>query len=312
MKKFYLLSLGFFLLSGIIHAQFSLTYNTHGLLAGNIHDYIIAGNANEGSAGAYQIWDFSDLKQLKSGGGLASNINSTSSLTGYPGLIEEANTIIEEDGNNFLFRIDENKIEHVGLITSNGTVYHYTSPLIKMKYPFTYNDKIEGNFSGYYLVNDVEKPIKGNYEVVSDGFGKLILPGGIELGNTLRVKTSRTNEYSPGSWLTTTTYRWYVPQVRYPVLVVIKQANPGSDSKTIKTAYYKNAANIPDEAEVQDIENTFNIYPNPYFDELTIHYSIESDESIVSLKIYDTSGRMLRKLINNQKTPKGDYDYKIN
>ena len=312
MKKFYLLFLLVFSFAAG-NAQFSLTYKTHGILTGDAHDYTLTNLVDQGPAGAAQTWDFSGLNPDEKQSSLTSHmLNAVYLKSG--GDIPLANTVIEEYGNKFFFRAGEDALEQYGLVTKNNMVISYDKPFVKMKYPFTFGDSYQGNFSGTLKSGSVTRNIKGKYAVSADGYGKLILPGGVELNNTLRIKTVRKNLYGSNSWVSTTTYRWYVENVRYPILVVIRQDTP-NQSNIIKTAYFTHAASLMNATDEKLNElnldgGELSVYPNPFVSELHVDYSLHADGK-VTIELYDMSGKKIRTYLNNESQPAGYHTYTI-
>jgi hypothetical protein len=311
-KNLLLLAVGLFIF-GSSFSQFMMTYKSHGILIGDAHDYILTEMIEEGPAGAGQTWDFSGMKQLKEGGNLTSNMLDPIGFE-HSSKIPAANTIIEEFGNKFYFNVDNNKIEHFGLVTSNEVVFHYTKPIVKMQYPFTYGDSFTGSFEGKYTTSNNSRDLKGTYNVEADGYGKLILPGNVELSNVMRVKSTRKKEYT-SHWVSTVTYRWYVPEVRYPVLVIIKQLT-SSTEKTIKAAYYKDAGSIESDPSILAVDEfsghqDLKVYPNPFENFVHLQYKVEK-EAKVNIAIFDESGKKVKTVVDNLNKPAGLHDVTLN
>ncbi|HYX05686.1 MAG TPA: T9SS type A sorting domain-containing protein [Bacteroidales bacterium] len=312
MKKLYLLFVLVFLFAAG-NAQFSLTYKTHGILAGDAHDYTLTKLVDQGPAGAVQTWDFSRLTSDEKQSSLTSHmLNAVYLKSG--GDIPRANTVIEEYGNKFFFRADENALEQYGLITKNNMVISYEKPFVKMKYPFSFGDSYKGDFSGTLKSGSVTRNIQGKYSVSADGYGKLLLPGGVELNNTLRVKTVRKNLYGSNSWVSTTTFRWYVENVRYPVLVIIRQDTP-NQSNIIKTAFFTHAASLMNATDEKLNElnlhgDELSVYPNPFIRELHVDYSLNTAGE-VSIELYDMAGKKIRTYLDNESQTAGYHTYTI-
>lgn len=312
MKKIYIVSVLVFLFAAV-NAQFTLTYKTHGILAGDAHDYTLTNHVEQGLAGASQTWNFSGLKPDEKQSELTSHMLNAVYLK-KGGDIPQANTVIEEYGNKFFFRAGEDALEQYGLVTKNNMVITYDKPFVKMKYPFSFGDSYQGNFSGTLKSGSITSNIQGEYSVTADGYGKLILPGGVELNNTLRIKTVRKNIYGSNSWVSTTTYRWYVENVRYPVLVVIRQDTP-NQSSIIKTAYFTHAASLMNatDDELNELSlhgGNLNVFPNPFVREVHVAYSLNADEK-VTIELFDMSGKKVRTYLNSVSQPAGYHTYTI-
>ncbi len=305
MKKIYLIILGVSLIGITIIGQTILTYSTHGLIPGTSHDFIFTNNKDEGPGGANVIWDFSDL--TPSNKTLTSHMLKPVNLENSNEIIQ-ANTVIEEFGNLFYFKVNTDIIEQYGTVSCN-TVTIYDKPFVKLKFPFSYGDKVTGNYSGIQQSANTKVPVKGTYEISGDAFGTLILPGNITINDVLRVRQIRTIENDDKSIITEITYRWYIDNVRYPLFVIVKYLTP-KESYTYQTAYYAHAGDRYKSAtSITDLQsiNEFSAYPSPYHEQLTISYEIEKDGN-VQIDLFDISGRLAKTILNNTKQTAG-YHY---
>ncbi len=306
MKKIYLILLGIAISAFILNGQISLNYSTHRIIAGDSHDFKFANNTSEGVSGNNIIWDYSGLKY--NGKTLTSHMLNPANID-KSNEIPQANTIIEEFGNYFYFNVENNIMEQYGAVSCN-TITKYDKPFLKLKFPFTYGDKATGDYSGIQLSNNSQVPVKGTYEVESDGYGTLILPGNITIDNVLRVKQTRTIDYGNNSEnLTETTYRWYSSNVRYPLLVIIKYKTSQKEYIS-QTAVYahageqlKSATSIPPVNADLDLQ----VFPNPYNDKLTINYAIQKSGK-VKIELYDNEGKLINTIVNIKKQDAGNYN----
>lgn len=283
----------------IAQAQIKMTYKSHGIVAGDTHDFVIAENMNEGPAGKRILWDFSALKP--SGTNLTSHMLSSQSVDPSQ-QIASSNTVIQEFGNNFFFNVNNSGIEQYGTMACN-TVTKYDKPFVKMKYPFTYGSNVSGSYSGTQISGAVKSSVKGTYELSGDAYGTLILPGNVTYDNVLRVKQTRTVQYEGSTSLTKEiTYRWYAAGVRYPILVVIKYDNNGKETLA-QTAYYANASNqksIEIANEIVPVNNTnIDVAPNPFDKDFTVTYNVENAGK-VNVELYDNMGRFVSTLLNEK------------
>ncbi len=309
MNKLYTLFVSLFVF-GAASAQFTMNYASHGIATGDAHDYYLAKPVEAGPSGLNQVWDFSSLVRLDENADLTSNMLAPMVLKSGT-TIGQANAVIEEYGNKFFFQVGEDGIKQYGLETKAGNlVVKYTEPFVKMKYPFTFSDKISGAFSGEMITGTTTRAFNGEYEVAADGYGKLILPNNVEVDNVLRVKTTRKNIYT-NSFVSTVTYRWYLEDVRYPVLVVIKQETPNS-SKVIKTAYHPNVKTALSADELnRDMKEGFVVYPNPFINYFNLKYKVETTAS-VSVELFDMSGKKVGDLIESKMQVPGLYEVPVN
>ncbi len=302
MKKLLLIAV-FAATTGNLFGQVTLTKGTHGFMPDLKNPMVLTNYIEPGTSGKNVIWDFSKLNVLNSFTGSIDNFYTSKCCNKFT----KGNVVLEEFGNYFVFESTEQSLEQVGFLSSNGnTIYEYNKPFVKMRYPFTYGDIYSGSYKGNYLINDnyVGK-IYGTYTVEADGIGRIILPEGKKLDNALRVKEIRkTKNIFTNNTISQTdiTYRWYVPQHRFPVLVLIRsEVTSGSTQEPVistRAAYNGNVMNVT----LSDLNNSddnlnLNIYPNPYTDYVNIKFNMpESNE--VNISIYDLSGRMVMELEN--------------
>jgi hypothetical protein len=297
MKKIYPIILLTLICFTGLHAQITLTYNTHALRVGDSHDFIFAQNADEGLSGEKIVWDFSNLK--------SNNLKLTSHMlnplqVANSSSVPDINLALEEFGNFFLFNVQNDIIEQYGTISCN-TITIYDKPFVKIKYPFTYGDDVYGTYSGIEESPNASVPVSGTYEISGDAYGTLILPGNITIDNVLRVKQTRTIKYENGRVITEITYRWYSYDVRYPLFVIIENI---SDNKKycVETAYYAHAADKTKSAPAGISSPSYGIddiatVPNPYVEKLAINYNLKSSGN-VKINMYDMNGKLVKNLLD--------------
>lgn len=301
MKKVYILLGGLALTGATAFAQVTLTYGTHALAADNLNEMKLTEWVNPGMGGENQTWDFSGLTAEKNFQGTIDH--SYESPNG--GLFPESNVELNEFGNRFYFKLNENILEHYGLVNSSGKlVINYDRPFVKMKYPFAYGDFFSGTYGGDYKFASVNAEIEGTYEVEADGYGSLKLPGGIVVDNTLRVRTVREYDRIYDNHITqmkVTTYRWYADNIRFPLLVLttMESETNGKTHTTHQAAYRENIAT--DVLQPQIADHSLEVYPNPFISNFNLSYKVEN-EGRVLIEIYDNSGKLVRTVLDeNQK-----------
>lgn len=309
MKKLYALILAVAVSIPATHAQYKLSsYNA--FTAGDKHEFVYTTNASEGLAGENVTWDFSGLQ--KTDKTLTSNM-FTYSTWDKTGIIPEANIAMEEAGNWFFFKVTPQGMDMYGSSNVCGNITRYNKPLAKLKYPFQYGDKMSGDYSGAIInANMSEIKITGTYEIVADAYGTLLLPDGITIKNTLRVKQTRTFTNNNQKEIT---YRWYANDVRYPLLVMIKYESAQQSAVSV-TALYANAKNAT--APAPPIAKTekklritsIKVMPNPFHGQLTIHYTIEN-AGAVTIDLIDANGKLVKNCVN-QTFETGNYSNTIN
>lgn len=300
MKKTLLFALAIFTYAGLM-GQTTLKYQTHGLVADQINDMVITKYVEPGNSGKNVTWDFRDLEVTKDFTGQVENAN----MTKGGALFNNSNVVLQEFNNLFFFDANKKGIIQHGYMSASGRVsISYDIPFVKMQYPFTYGSSFSSPFSGTY--NQMENAIgviQGTSTVEGDAIGTLLLPNNRVLENALRVKEVKAYEQNLNNRpynIVTTTYRWYVENHRFPVLVLISSTieyESGKSYTSTQAAYNANVV-APSEGSLMDIyvgDISLDAYPNPYKEFVTFRISLEDDAKI-NLSVYDVSGRKLTTL----------------
>jgi hypothetical protein len=297
MKKFYItLSLLVCFVAGAM-AQTALENYYHTFKPGDEHHFILTNKVEEGSAGYDMVWDFSGLKkksELKSHMLLTSKAEESEQ---FP----EANIVLEEYGNHFYFKMSGNSMKHYGTVTKNSVI-RYEKPAVKMVYPFEYGQAKEGEMAGTLETSRGERKFTGSYSIEVDGYGRLILPGGVEINDVVRLKTVKKKQYEKSSHTSTiVSYKWYCQHVRYPLLTIIKSVQPNR-TYTMKTAYYANAEAIAKsqaeasvDKEKMEFSGDIKVYPNPFGKTFKVDYTL-ADKGDVRITIFDNTGKIMKDL----------------
>jgi len=299
MRIRFLLSLiaSFVVLLGI--AQPRLTYKKNALKSGDLHVVHKAEVIDCGTAGANQVWDFSGMK---CGETEKNDIVYSDECENYSQLIGN-NTAIKSEQTTFFFNITPQENNFVGMTTANGII-SYKTPITRMKYPFGYGDNFTGSFEGDGLYHGtILSNIAGSYETEADGYGILILPNNI-FENVLRVKSiTHTLEVTFCHYTQTkvTKYMWYSQDYRYPILTILETESErsGEETKLTKYAYYnekaftaKQSLNATKVNEYLNYDLAWQVYPNPFKENLTVKYELTYDEK-VSIELFNNNGQRI-------------------
>lgn len=284
-----------------VQAQTTLTSATHGFIANERNPMVLTNYVEPGSSGKGIVWDFSKLEVTNNFEGLIHDSFASRCCALFP----KGNTVLEEFGNYFVFQTSDNRLEQYGFLTSTGnTQIVYKKPFVKMQYPFTFGSNYSGNFEGEYISNGKSiGQVSGSYKVEGDANGTLRLPNGKELENTLRVKEVKTTKQLINNVvikIEDVTYRWYVQNHRFPVLVLIKSTyipQNGSVSYSTKAAFNSNVMNAT--TSVAELGNDFklDIYPNPYQGRVNIEYYLGKSCN-VNISVFDLTGKLVKVLVN--------------
>jgi len=309
MKKTTLL-LTEFIIGFSVQAQTILTLKSHGLTPNEKNPMVLTTYVNPGVEGQNVIWDFSSLEATNTFTGNIQDAYTAKTFSRF----ETVNTVLEEFGSYFFFNSNRNQLEQYGYSSSNGNVLiEYTKPFVKMRYPFSFNSNYSGTFEGKYISNDKAiGNILGTYRVTGDGIGTLLLPDGKSFRNALRIKEVKKYDQTINGNVTNieeVTYRWYVNEHRFPILVLINcnyVYGNGQKSSSTKAAYNSNVIST-------SIANTgskgfaLDVYPNPYHEKVTISLHID-DKSNVNITVYDLIGKRIALLADKYESA-GDLTY---
>lgn len=279
----------------VLSAQTIVTHQAHALKVDEHNPMSYCEYIDAGMAGENITWNFNSLKVESSFTGYLNNPKSSENGSAF----SSANIELAEFDSRFYFRSDENKIEQHGYSSSDGkSQIFYSSPFIKMKYPFAYGDIYSGSYTGKYIYSGAETgEVHGSYSVEADAFGTLILSGNITYENTLRVRTEKsyTIQFKNSSQIVNSvTYRWYTQSHRYPLLVLTSYTtNSGNSNHTNYQAAYNNKA-VNDIIPITDDQLT--LYPNPVSSSLMLEFNTLAAKEL-NLQIFDASGRLVRSFV---------------
>lgn len=165
-----------FLFTANVKAQLVFTAANTNPVAGDSYSEYGADTTgiNPGSAGANQTWNFSNL-----------NIGTTyhshfyvipvPTFTGCSNVLASANLLDSISGEYLLCSNDSLK-----MIGTNSSSNMYNNFKLLLKYPFYYNWSCNNSFSDCFVYG---------YKITNtyDGYGTLILPGGITYTNAARI-----------------------------------------------------------------------------------------------------------------------------
>ena len=282
-------------------SQIVINYERHALVPDKLNEMKLAEFMEPGADGINQVWDFSTIQIKKDFEGFV----DYTSKSAYGLEFSNSNAVLDEFGNKFFFNVSKSGIEHYGMVSKSGnTIIKYTTPFIKMKYPFAFGDNYTGAYTGTYAnKTKVFGDINAQFLVEADAWGKLILPGNT-YENSLRVKTIREITRTTGTrsyQIIYETYRWYVENHRFPLLVLSTTKIINSENN--ESVSYKAAFNDKVET-VLAVDDLFvvelKLYPNPVKDQFTMEYELAASAK-VSLELYDISGKRVQVFIADER-----------
>jgi len=286
MKRFFTLLL---IASGavpLLHAQVTMTKATHGFFPGMNHECQSVQYQSPGESGKNCVWDFSKATLLD-------ETQYVSDLSDETGTIKAS----RNDGCEFFFITTESANEYWGYKAGN-TRLKYTEPIVKTKYPQTYNTSFSGKYAGTYSIegSDYKRYVEGTYSTHADAVGVIVLPGNLSLP-ALRVRTTEVS-----TAFEQVKYLWYAQDIRLPVFVTLENYSVAADG-TKELLNAKSFLNIliKSPATVQSTQDEFSytVFPNPFRDELQLTYSLP-EKALVTVELYASGGSKLVTLVSNQ------------
>jgi len=289
MKRFFTFLLIAFGAAPLLYSQVTMTKTSHGFFSGQNHECQEVQYQSPGESGKNCVWNFSNATLLE-------KTESTSSLSNE---IYGQGTVkaIRNDGCEFFFNTTETANEYWGYKVGN-TRLQLTEPIVKTKYPQTYNTQFSGKFKGTITVDgsDYKKQIEGTYSTNADGIGMIMLPGDVSFP-ALRVKT--TEEYTSFERVK---YLWYAQNVRLPLFVTMEDYSIAADGtkKLVATQSFMNTL-AKNQVVAEPLADNFSyqVYPNPFHNNVQISYSLP-EKAPVTVALYASGGAKLVTLISNQ------------
>ncbi len=175
-----------------------------------------------------------------------------------------------------------------------------------MTYPFSLNSEVKDNFNGILKAGTlVNTSCTGSSKSIIDGRGKIMLGNSIEIENVVRhyLDFSLTASTFLGTVnVKVKQYEYYdLTNSNLPVFTHTNLDITQGSASLIKMNFVFNSVEpIKISGLLENGFNHLSIYPNPVKDVLTI-----SDDSIISFKVTDLSGKVL-KIANNSNVSVSD------
>jgi len=295
-----------------------------------------------GRQGENVIWDFSNLESINEEYILAytepylidNNFYILGKDTVQSGDVLKGELIIgTEHYTMYYYRIINDKLYVTGH-ENPTTLLQYTKPLLTNHYPLNYNDRFSESYKSEGLYSSrIPFRTEGEVQIQADAYGMMILPGGDTLKHVLRTKTIQSILHDKTDPTILENYKWYSKGYRYPVFETVRthrntdteQANKfetafffppqdhfyldnDKDNLAILDSLWNIGQNLPE--DIMDptqpdgkLPMTYNFYPNPVADYLTIEYYLEQ-VTPVTITIYSLEGKLV-KTVNHAKQNTG-------
>jgi len=282
--------------------SWKMTYNSHGLIADEINKMNLTKYMDPGEPGINQVWDFSGLVVTTDFSGTIEN----SVFNNNYAEVQNTNVVLKEFSNEFYFKGDKKSLELYGVAINGKMHMKYDKPFVKMRYPFSYGDSFNGNYYGEYYSGKLKGTVDGDYSVVADGYGSVLLPNNVRIDNVLRVTETRSYTSTINnseSEVKHTTSRFYVQHYRFPLVVLIKNeftANNSNTSVSYQAAYNDKIENLMIPTAISDVTidvKAVNLFPNPVIEVLNIEYYMGKEGKMI-IELFDVTGEMVYKILD--------------
>jgi len=308
MKKTTLLVFGLMIMSGVF-SQVVLTYRNNAPIPGDTLSTLAIEPVSPGNEGSGQVWDFSGIQYT---GEKYESIISGKSGQALSGILDY-NTTMYDKGYEYFYKIDETGSEVVGLVNKDLS-FVLTDPIVKIKYPVLFGSGFTDEFNGSGL-NKYKSTIaiSGNYSLAADAAGTLILHDRI-IKDVLRLKVTEIKiQINPCNIyeIKTTSYSWYAPASRYPLLgMTIREIkNNGNEAEVTTTAFINpEMCNSGILLAGADNENasaaSLILYPNPFIGNLYYNYFLRK-QLPVTVELVDMTGKTIVTLAKEEMQQEG-------
>jgi hypothetical protein len=312
MKKYTLLFISCLSISTAF-AQVVLTYRNNAPLPGDTLATEAIEAFSPGNSGPGQVWDFSTLQPT--GEKNISTISSSAKSAKLPDGIYDFNTILNDKGYDYFYKIDENRSEIVGLVNKDLSIA-MSDPITKISYPVFYGKSYTDEFSGSGI-NKYQSSvaISGDYTVEADAYGTIILNDRI-IKDVLRIKiTENKLQLNPCNIyeIKTTAYAWYAPSARYPLIgLTTREVKNNGQEPEITTLAFMNrdmcqtgimlTGSGSYEANANEV--ALIVYPNPFVSKLYYNYFLRK-QLPVTIDLVDMNGKTVLNLADAQLQDEG-------
>lgn len=281
---FTLLSLSF---AASAIAQPTLTFSGNAPTPGTSYEWNFSEYIDPGSAGAGQVWNFSQLTSDSTG--LVTLVDPAT--TAYGSLFPTATVAEVSDGSTVYFRVANNGVYLLGYEAEDMPVV-FSDEGRYLPYPCSHQSTWTDTYSATFEDEEMEVVMAGSIVGTADGYGTLILPNGT-LTNVLRVHWVQEEEMTSGMITFNTVFDnhlYYVPGSSYPVVQTVS-ATSTFFGNTIVTEFTQWVSNLTTGlAEFTERGTPIQLFPVPTNGdlnyELPAHFRGASD-----ITIADASGR---------------------
>ncbi|MEO8149383.1 MAG: T9SS type A sorting domain-containing protein [Bacteroidia bacterium] len=225
-----------------------------------------------GASGANATWNFSTTT--------STSVNTiaivTPSSTPNGSLFPNANLAYSLNGSYDYQLGNSTYLARVGAY-STAVAIPYSNEEKIMTYPFNFNSTFNDPWAASFVSGGYTFNRSGTTDGTADGYGTLILPGGVTLSNVMRIHLTEvyTDVWAFGTIdYNSDIYEWIAPGIHYPVFSYSYLIASGSP---YYGGTYMDAASLGIDNSTASI--TMQVYPNPVTDFLHVQFETRPGSS---------------------------------
>ncbi len=314
MKKIYSLFAAAICISGL-NAQ-TLTQANHAPIVGDVFQTIncTTVGVNPGPNGAGAVWNFTAMTVLTT---TTTNNGVTVASTGSASTYPSASVAVQSGTNGSSFYSSSpTSLSYWGgniIVGGQNVIMAYTTAAPYASYPMTLGTTATASVAGTNTSIVGVGTFTGTSTVTGAGTGTLMLPGGYNFNNVLKVVTSATlaftTPFGPGGTYNQNKYDYYAPTSKYPLLSISNETitGAGTTTETVVTINSNYTLGMKESAS-EKLSNVI-AYPNPAKDNINLNFNNENAEN-ASYEMVNVLGQTIR--TQNIPTVKGETLYNIN
>jgi hypothetical protein len=298
MKKIYTLIAAAFSICSM-NAQI-LTQSNHAPIVGDVFQTVDCSSVgiNPGGNGVAQTWNYSAMSVLTN---TVTNTGVTVASTGSASSYPSASVAIQSGTANLFYSANSTNLYYWGgdiKVGGQNVTMAYTSAAIYASYPMAFGTTASSTVAG--TNNSIAGPgtFSGSNTVTASGTGTLMLPGGYNFSNVLKVTTSTAMTFTTGfgnGTYSQNKYDYYSSLSKYPLLSITNETISSLAGTTTETVVTVN--NNYKTVGVAEIGNetltNVTVYPNPAKDNISIKFNNENSE-FASFQLVNVLGQSIR------------------
>ena len=251
-----------------------------------------------GGNGPAKLYNFSTLTVLTN---TSTNTGVTVASTGSASTYPSAGVSIQTGTSNAFYSSTASSLLYWGgniKVGGQNVTMAYTSAAPFAAYPMTLGTTTSSNVAGTNTSVAGAGTFTGVCGVTGAGTGTLMLPGGYNFSNVIKIATtaalSFTTPFGPGTY-SKNNYDYYSPLSKYPLFSISNETITsalGSTTETV-TLINNNYKTVGISESANQTLSNVSVYPNPAKDNININFNNENAEN-ASYEIVNVLGQTVR------------------